>query len=74
MTYEEYFKNGDKFVYESIGFCETVVYIVEITNVGSRSASMQVIFNRLGDATKTSSCFSKIDHSKPRMYKIKEVY
>lgn len=73
MTYEEYFKNGDKFIYESIHICETIIYLVDITDINKDKTYMKIIFNRLGEQTKISSYFNKLASNTSQVYKVKEL-
>ena len=62
MTYEEFFKNGDKFLYESHAFSDYIIYDVEIVDMRVGYHSMEVKFKRMGDSTLSiiSSPFSQL--------------
>lgn len=59
MTYEDFFKDGDKFIYDSILSNPRIFYLVEVTDICHHSPFMKVLFSRLGDKTNISSSFQK---------------
>lgn len=74
MTYEEFFKNGDKFLYESYAFNEHIVYYVEIFDMRVGYHSMEVKFKRIGDNTRYFGSFAKLISNHHSIFKIKDVY
>ncbi len=74
MTYEEFFKNGDKFLYESYAFNDYIIYDVEIVDMRVGYHSMEVKFKRVGDSTRYFESFAKLISNHHSIFKIKEVY
>ena len=74
MTYEEFFKNGDKFLYESHAFSDYIIYDVEIVDMRVGYHSMEVKFKRMGDSTRYCDSFAKLISNHYSIFKIKETY
>lgn len=74
MTYEEFFKNGDKFLYESHSFSDYIIYDVEIVDMRVGYHSMEVKFKRMEDNTRYFDSFAKLISNHHSIFKIKDVY
>lgn len=74
MTYEDFFKDGDKFLYEPYAFNEHIVYYVEILDMRVGYHSMEVKFKRMGDSKRYFDSFAKLISNHHSIFKIKEDY
>lgn len=74
MTYEEFFKNGDKFLYESHAFSDYIIYDVEIVDMRVGYHSMEVKFQRMGDSTRYFDSFAKLIINHHSIFKIKKEF
>jgi hypothetical protein len=74
MTHEEFFKNGDKFIYESFSLDNYLVYEVRVENLQPESQYMQISFRRFRDDSFCNSHFLKTSRTQNYIFKIKEVY
>ena len=74
MTYEDFFKDGDKFLYESCAFGEHIIYDVKIVDMRVGYHSMEVKFKRMGDSTRYFDSFAKIQDNHHSIFKIKKEF
>jgi hypothetical protein len=74
MTYEDFFKDGDKFLYESYVFNQHIVYDVEIVDMRVGYHSMEVKFKRMGDSTRYFDSFAKLIMNHHSIFKIKKEF
>lgn len=64
MTYEEFFKNGDKFLYESHAFSDYIIYDVEIVDMRVENNNKYSMFN--------DTRFYKTHYDFPHLFIVKE--
>lgn len=64
MTYEEFFKNGDKFLYESHSFSDYIIYDVEIVDMRVENNNKYSMFN--------DTRFYKTHYDFPHLFIVKE--